>query len=307
MPIAIRSFEQAIALDPDYTLAYAGLTDCHSILRAYGRVSQATSRPAAESALKRAITLDPMLTEVQFSQALFIINFERRWRQSEPYLRRAIELNPRSSLARAYYGLVFAAAYRPDEASAQVQVALDLDPLSPYVHAQAALALYMGGAHPEAERLARRALDLQPDYVLGLGALAQVLTISGRVAEAIPVAERLVALSRAPMFVGSLAMMYGLAGRTPDLTHLEHELEERRSRGEYIAPFSQVQFALGRADGALIRHALEECFTDPTPFGPLRALVGPFLDAWRTDVAIDDLLLRLGDGVRPPSPMKSGA
>jgi serine/threonine protein kinase/tetratricopeptide (TPR) repeat protein len=307
MPIAIRSFEQAIALDLDYTLAYAGLADCHSILRAYGRVSEATSRPPAEAALKRAITLDPMLSEVQFSQALFIINFERRWRRAERYLRRAIELNPRSSLACMYYGLFLAAAYRPDEASAQVRVALDLDPLSPYVHAQAALALYMGSAYPEAERLARRALDLQPDYVLGLGALASVLTLSRRVAEAIPVAERLVALSRTPMFVSALAMMYGLAGRTTDLTHLEHELDERRSGGEYIAPFSQVQFAIGRADGALIRHALGECFTDPTPFGPLRALVGPFLDAWRTDKAIDELLQRLGDGVRPPSMMNTGA
>jgi hypothetical protein len=109
------------------------------------------------------------------------------------------------------------------------------------------------------------------------------------------------------MFVGALAMMFGLAGRTADLMHLEHELEERRSRDEYIASFSQVQFAIGRADGTLIRRALEECFTDPTPFGPLRALVGPFLDAWRTDGAIDELLLRLGDGVRPPSAMKTGA
>jgi serine/threonine protein kinase/tetratricopeptide (TPR) repeat protein len=230
VPIAMRSFEQAIALDPDYTLAYAGLADCGSILRAYGQVTEATSRPPAEAALGRAMALDPMLPEVQFSQALFIINFERRWRQAEPYLRRAIELNPRSSLARAYYGLFLAAAYRPDEASPQVRVALDVDPLSPYVHAQAALALYMGGAYPAAERLARRALDLQPDYVLGLGALAHVLTLSGRVAEAIPVAERLVALSRTPMFVSALAMMYGLAGRTTDLMHLEHELDERRSR-----------------------------------------------------------------------------
>jgi len=306
MPIAIRSFEQAIALDSDYTLAYAGLADCHSILRAYGRVTEATSRPPAEAALKRAITLAPTLPEVQFSQGLFIVNFERRWRQAEPYFRGAIEVNPRSSLACAYHGLFLAAAYRHDEASARVQLALDLDPLSPYVHAQAALALYMGGAYPEAERLARQALDLQPDYVLGLGALAEVLTCSGRVGEAIPVAERLVALSRTPMFVSALAMVYGLAGRTADLTHLEHELEERRSRGEYIAPFSQVHFAIGRADGALIRQALEECLTDLTPFGPLRALVGPLLDTWRTDSAIDELLLRLGDGVRPPSRMNTG-
>jgi hypothetical protein len=47
-----------------------------------------------------------------------------------------------------------------------------------------------------------------------------------------------------------------------DLTRLEHELEERRSRGEYITPFSRVQFAMARGDGGLIRHALEQCLAD---------------------------------------------
>src|SRR5262249_51100540 len=141
MPIAIRSFEQAIALDHEYTLAYAGLADCHSILRPWGWVSEGTSRPPAEAALMRALVLDPILPEVQFSQGLFILYFERAWLPAEPYLRRALELNPRWSLAHVYYGYFLAAAYRHEEASAQVNVALDLDPLSPFVHAFGALAL----------------------------------------------------------------------------------------------------------------------------------------------------------------------
>jgi|SRR6516165_2440150 hypothetical protein len=100
--------------------------------------------------------------------------------------------------------------------------------------------------------------------------------------------------------------MYGLAGRTDDLTRLEHELEERRSRGEYITPVSPVAFAMGRSDRGLIRQALEDCLADNTPFASLRS-GGPSLDSWRTDSAIDELLLRLGDGVRPPSPMNTGA
>jgi serine/threonine protein kinase/tetratricopeptide (TPR) repeat protein len=303
MPIAIRSFEQAIALDPDYTLAYAGLADCHIILRINGGVSDATSRSPAKAALTRALALDPMLPEVQFSQGLFILNFERAWLEAEPYFRRAIELNPRSSLAHAYYGLFLAAAYRYEEAAAQVTVALDLDPLSPFVHAIASLAHHMGGAFPEAEQLARRALDLQPDYLLGLIRLALVLTFSGRASEAIPVAERVVALSRAPTFVGMLGAVYGRAGRINDLTRLEHELDERRSRGEYVTPMSLVSFAMGRGDKGLIQGALEDCLTDRMPFVSVR-LGFPLLDEWRADGAIDELLLRLGDGVRPPNTVK---
>jgi tetratricopeptide (TPR) repeat protein len=307
MPIAIRSFEQAIALDPDYTLAYAGMTDCHSVLRAWGLVSDATSRPPAEAALTRAMALDPMLPEVQFSQGMFIFHFGRAWHLAEPYFRRALEVNSRWSLAHAYYGWFLATAYRNDEAMAQVNLALGLDPLSPLVYAVGAYALYLGCAYPEAERLTRRALELHPDNMLGLAMLPLVLTHNGRAADAIPVAERLVALSGRPAALSLLGQVYGFAGRIDDLIRLEYQVEEWRRRGEYITPLSKVRFALGRGDGGLIRRALEDCLADNTSFASLRTSVGPFLDAWRTDGAIDELLLRLGDGVRPPRPMNTGA
>jgi tetratricopeptide (TPR) repeat protein len=183
-------------------------------------------------------------------------------------------------------------------------IQLDLDPLSPFAHAIAAAVLFMDRAYPAAERLARRALDLQPDYVFALRALAAILAESGRVAEAIPLAERVVALSRAPFFVDLLGMVYGRAGKMDDLTRLERELEERRSRGEYVLPSSRVAIAIGRDDATLLRRGLEECLADHTPFVHLRLTFGPILDAFRTDVGIDELLQRLGDGVRPPSTMR---
>jgi adenylate cyclase len=299
MPIAIRSFEQAIALDPHYALAYAGLANCHMILRAWGWVSEATGRPPAERALTRAMALDPMLPEVQYSQGMFTFWLERAWLAAEPYFLRALELKPRWPLAHLHYGLFLACAYRHDEATAQVNIALDLDPLSPLVHAQGSLAAYLRRAHPEAEHLLRRALDLQADYLLGLSGLALFLTATGRAVEAIPIAERAVSLFRAPNFVSTLGAAYGLAGRTDDLTRLEHELEERRSRGEYITPISRVQFGVGRGDAEMIRRGLEDCLTDNTTFTCIRVFVGPLLDNWRADAAIDELLQRLG-GVRSP-------
>jgi hypothetical protein len=78
---------------------------------------------------------------------------------------------------------------------------------------------------------------------------------------------------------------------------LEHELEERRNLGEYITPISRLHFAAGRNDRELIMRALEDCLADNTPFANLCG-DGPFGDAWRTDPAIDELLVRLGDDVR---------
>jgi len=269
-------------------------------MRANGWASAATSRPPAEAALTRAMALDPMLAEVQFSQGQFILYFEHAWLQAEFYFRRALELNPRWSLPHVVYGLFLAAAYRPGEASAQVDAALDLDPLSPYAHAIGGMVRFVDRAYSDAERLARRVLDLQPDYLFALLLLTATLTDVDRAAEAIPLAERLVALSRAPLYVGLLGRAYGRAGRLDDLMLLERELEERRSRGEYITPSSFVALATGRGDGTGLRRGLEACLADQTPFAHLRAVNGPSLDAWRTDVVIDELLQQIGDGVRPP-------
>src|SRR5262249_7233593 len=223
----IRSFEQAIALDPDYTLAYAGLAGCHTLLRSGGWVSEATARPPAERALARAMALNPMRPEVQVAQGRFIFQLERAWLRAEPYFLQALELKPRWSVAHMTYSVFLAFAYRHDEALAHVNAALDLDPLSPVVHGTCALAMDLSREHLKAEHLIRRALDLQADHVVGLWGLATHLTGTGRAAEAIPVAERLVAFSRTPTIVGTLGMAYGRAGRTGDLVRLEHELEER--------------------------------------------------------------------------------
>ena len=298
VPLAIRSFEQAVALDSGYALAYAGLADCYTSLR-FTCLSDAMIRPRAEAPLTRAMALDSMRPEVQVSQGLFILIFERAWRQAEPHFRRAIELNPGWSLAHIWYGFFLGMAYRHQEASAQVTVALDLDPLSPYVHASAAVTLLLCRAYRDAERLARQALELQPDYYFGLHVLAVVLSFADRAAEAIPFVERLVALSsRLPIYVGLLGAVYGAAGRTADLVRLEHELEERRRLGEYITPVIRFQFAYGRRDRGLITRALEDCLADNMPFASLWS-VRRSLDAWRTeDPAINELLLRLGDDVR---------
>src|SRR5262249_25034217 len=139
MPIAIRSFDQPIPLDPDYPLACAGFADCHALLSAAGWVSESTARPPAERALARAMALDPMLPEVQLAQGRFIFLLERAWLRAEPYFLHALEIQPRSSMAHVYYSQFLAFAYRHDDAVAHVNAAVDLDPLSPVVHGLCAL------------------------------------------------------------------------------------------------------------------------------------------------------------------------
>jgi serine/threonine protein kinase/Tfp pilus assembly protein PilF len=296
---AIHCFEQAVALDPDYALAYTGLADCYSILRVYGWISAGDSRPRAFDAVTRAAELDPTLGEVHYSQGFFTFSFEPAWRQAEAHFKNAIALSPRSSLAQVYFGLYLAARYRFDEATALVAAALELDPLSPFVQAVAALTAYLARRFDQAETSARRALELQPDYLLGLWVLGLALYGLDRNEEGTAAMERVVAVSRAPIFVGMLGFGYAREARIDEARRLLQELEDRRSRGEYVMPVAQLAVWIGLKDVAAIRGALEACMTDATPAQPVRTVWGPFLDQFRGDHEIDRLLDRLYDGARP--------
>jgi serine/threonine-protein kinase len=295
---AINCFEQAVAYDPGYALAYAGLADCYCILRVYGWISAPDSRPRALDAVSRAVELDATLGEVQYSQAFVSFTFDRSWRRAERHFKEAVALSPRSSLAQVYYGLYLGARYRFGEAMPLVEAARELDPLSPFVQAAVALTVYLAGRFDQAESGARRALELQPDYLLGLWVLGLALCGLDRHQEAIATLERAAALSRAPIFVGMLGFGYARAGRVEAATLLLRELEDRRSRGEYVMPVAQLTVSTGLGDIGAIRSALNACITDATPAQPLRTVCGPFLDGFRTDREIDRLLDQLYDGAR---------
>ncbi len=297
--LAIQSFEQAIALDANYALAYAGLADSWALYRPYGWLPVDACRPPAEQAIGRAMVLAPQLPEVQFSKGLHDFYFAKHWRQAERHFRRAVELNPRASLARAYFGVFLASDYRLDEARAQSAAAIEADPLSPFIHGIAGLAALAGGDVEGAEAGGRRALDLQPDYLLAFWLLAITLDNAGRLDEAEAMINRAVVMSRAPIFVAMLAKIYARQGRGDSCAAIEAELEDRRSRGEYVSRACDVVIATGRDDVEGLRRALRASVIDDTSWFTVRLGPGPGLEAFRSDPEVDALLDTLYDGARP--------
>jgi tetratricopeptide (TPR) repeat protein len=243
--LAIQSFEQAIKIDPQYALAFAGLADCYAILRVYAWISAEEGRPKARAAMTRAVALAPASWEANFSHGFYFFYFERDWRQAEPHLREAIAINPRSSLARMYYAMFLSAIRRADEALEHAAIARQLDPLSPFIHACTALVHFALGRFEDAERAAHQSLELQPDYLFGLWQHGLALTGLERHAEAIQALERAVALSNTPIFVGMLGLGYARAGRRQDAERLFEELENRSGRGEYVAAFITLSICVG--------------------------------------------------------------
>jgi non-specific serine/threonine protein kinase len=293
--LAIQSFERAIALDAEYALAYAGLADSWALYRPYGWLPIEACYPQAKAAVERAMALQPELVEVQFAQALHVLYFEKRWRDSEPFFKRAIEINPRSSLARAFHGVALAGMYRLDDAKIEAAAAIDLDPLSPFIHGAAGMAYFAGGDAAAAEQAARRSLQLQPDFLMGVWLLAIALDDKGELAEAARLMEQTTALSRAPIFVSMLGKIYALQRQPGGCARIEAELDERRARGEYIPRACDVMIATGRRDVGLLRTALRACLDEQTCWLTVRMGPGPLLESFRSDPEVNALLDEIYD------------
>lgn len=149
------------------------------------------------------------------------------------------------------------------------------------------------GRSEEAAREVDQALELQPDYMLGLWLRGLLLCDLGRHEEAVAALERAVTLSRAPIFVGSLGLVYARAGRIDDATRLLRELEDRGSRGEYLPSFAPLSIYVGLGDLPEIRRTLAKSLEETTPPFTLRVTGSQFLDAFRTDPEINRMLFGL--------------
>ena len=288
--VAIQCFEQAIALDPSYALAYCGLADCYGILRVYGWTRAEDNRDKAADAVARAMALDSGLAEANFSLGFYTFYFERRWREAEPHFARARELGPRVSLHYLYSALYYAIEKSSADIHRHAQVASDLDPLSPFVQALQSTAYWIVGEFETAERLAARALELQGDYLLGLWAHGLALTGLGRHDESIRRLEQATAMSRAPFFVSILGLALARGGRTSEARQLLVELDERASRGEFIPAFSRLCVYVGLGDVDGVRRELTMAVAEVTPPFSLWVTSGPFLAEFRTDADVARLL-----------------
>ena len=299
MASAIRFFEESIARDPGFALAHAGLADAYSILRVYGWTPAASSQPRALEAVTRALALDPSLAEAHLSRALYVFHFEPRWRAARPHFEAALTASPGNALAEAYYALFLATEYEYAEARQRIANALAIDPQSPMIRFLTAAAACVVGDFTDALRDATRALELQPESMGARWPQTVSLAALGRFDEAAQVGDRVLARSRAPIYVGVLGMVHARAGRLADARRLADELDERRNRGEFITPAAVLPVWLGLRDRPRILEALDACAAGgAAPFSVL-ASSRFLLDEHRGDPAFDPLLDRLHDGARP--------
>ena len=218
-------FEQAVELDPMYSAAYAGLSEVCTALGYTTFLPAPEASRAALEAAERAVTLDPSLPEghtaLGWTKTLFAIDM----RTAERDFQRAIEIAPGYAPAHGYYALLLCGLGRVDQAIDHASQARHHDPLwmmMPFIMSQV---LICARKFQEAEHQMRELLALDPNFDGCYWYLSNALAGQGKLAEAIEVQEKGVALvRRAPFFVALLAIWYCRAGRRQDAEQLREEL-----------------------------------------------------------------------------------
>jgi TolB-like protein len=127
---AIEYYKQAIEIDPDYALAYAGLADAYIFLAIHAPVAPKQVYTKAKEAALKALEIDDAVAEAHTSLATIRTIFEWDWEEAEKEYRKAIELNPSYATAHHFYGLYLMWLARFDEAITEIERAHELDPLS---------------------------------------------------------------------------------------------------------------------------------------------------------------------------------
>ena len=275
---AIEYFDQAIAKDPNYALAYVGLADSYMLLPTYGSVSPRDSLPPARVALKKALELDDSLAEAHASFGL-LANLELDIQHAVEEVQRAIELKPNYATAHHWLALGFMILGRFDPAISEAKRAIELDPLSLVINADCGWVYFNARRYDEAEAQARRTLEMDSHFFLAHYYLGAALQFKGHVAQAIPEYQKAFDLNKDPYSLAMLGQAYARNGQKEEAQKILARLNEE-AKSHYIAPyaFALVQIALGDKDRAIeaLEHAYEQGETN-------------YLFAIKVDPLLDDL------------------
>ena len=232
---ALECFERAVALDPKYALAWSGTADARNMVSFYGLLPPEACVKQAKDAAERAVSLDPSLAEAHTALALSYLFVSDPARCESEFLR-ALELNPRYSQARSWYGMFYLhwGVGRTEEGIDQLKQAVEADPLSAYARAMLAICCCDAGRTEEALHTAKAAVELDPDSFITRWFLQVALQHQRRFEESVAAGEVALALSgRHPYCLGSLALAYADWGKVSEAQSLYMELVWRAKR-DYV-------------------------------------------------------------------------
>ncbi|MGH8092508.1 MAG: tetratricopeptide repeat protein [Chthoniobacterales bacterium] len=250
---ALDYFQQAVAIDPNYAVAYSGMADCYLLLPLYGGGAPVEFYPKAIAMALKAIALDPDLAEPHASLGLVHSLFDFDFKASVHEFERAIQLNPNYATAHQWFGDgTLPALGQFDRADAEMKRALELDPLSVIINDDVGSTLSLTGRNQEAVVQLRKTIEMDPARYYAHMDLGQALEGAGDLPGAIVEYKKAVALDDDPYPLALLGAATAKAGEHAAALAILKRLDED-AKQRYVPDygFALVYLALGDKDTAM--------------------------------------------------------
>jgi TolB-like protein/Flp pilus assembly protein TadD len=294
---AIDYFNQAIAKDPNYALAYAGLSDCYNLLPQWTAVNRAECTSKAKAAAIKALQIDDSLAEAHTSLAAALFSNDLNLPESKREFERAIELDPNYAFAHYSFGYdVLPALGEFDHAIAELRRAVELDPFSEIINANLGYGYIVARRYPEAIAQLRKTVELDPDFGVTHRNFGEALELSGQLEHAVAEYEKAYTFRSDEHVVAYLAHAYALKGEREKTLQLLTQMKEFEQRGPpWAFGFALVYIGLGDKNEAV--NWLERSYQNKE-FAKLSLIkVEPMLDPLRGDPRFE----KLANQIVPPN------
>ena len=290
---SIDYFQQAIGKDPNYALAYAGLSESYNVLGANGPISSKEAFPKVKDAAEKAVDLDDNLAQSHLALGAFKLFYEWEWAGAERAFKRAMELDPNYAAPHELYGYLLRIMGRFDEALAEIRKAQALDPASLLMRGDSVETLRLARRYDQAIEENNRSLEMDPNFADSHFSLGLTYSLKGMHEKAVAELKQAITLSgNNTQIIARLGQAYALAGKRSEAKKIMDRLRAE-SRTRYSSPLdiAMIYAALSESDEAFTW--LTKAYDENSPW-LIELKVEPAWDNIRSDPRFGNLLVRMG-------------
>ncbi|HZJ42282.1 MAG TPA: winged helix-turn-helix domain-containing protein [Pyrinomonadaceae bacterium] len=288
---AIDFFQQAIAIDPNYGSAYAGLADCYNMLVVYGRLQPKDGFPKAKDAATKALEIDESLADAHTSMAFIKFRWDWDRAATEREFQTAIRLKPTYAPAHQWYSSYLVAVERFDEAIAEAKRTEELEPLSFVSSSHLGWIYYLSGQNDKAIEQCKKILELDPSSFPARRYLGLAYEAKGMYPEAIDEFQTGVKLSGSPLMLALLGHAYAASGKRAEAQQVLADLQQL-PKERYVSPYTVAAIYAGLGDNESAFKWLEKA-VEERDIWLMNLKVDPVFAKLRSNRKFSDLLARI--------------
>jgi len=289
---SIECYSKAIEIDPDFALAYTGLAESYIFLGDWRLLPLETAYAKAREAALTALQIDDSLAEVHLSVAEIKLFCDWNWREAEIEFRKALTANPAHAEAHHMYAHYLELSGKFDLALAEINRALELEPVSPSLHACAVQVLFYARRYEEAIRQCHAAMDMAPTYFGLYGWLGIAYVQCGVFDRGLEALEKgLQHIPQDPRLLALTGYSYGISGKkSRSQKYLEQLVTLMTKR--HVDPYFLSWLYVSLNDRATALTWLDKAYSEHSEWLPWM-MVDPLLDALRSDRRFKEILGKL--------------